>query len=820
MSFVEDFSVAFRSLTKMKGLSISIILTLALGIGVNVAIFGLVRAVLLRPLVNRGEERIVYLRQSAPGIGRENATFSVPEIKDLRERVGSLSEIGEFSTMSFSMIGLGEPRQVRAGVVSGNYFDVMGLRPVLGRLLNARDDGPAASGAAVLTYAFWTSAFNRDTGIIGKTVRFDNPFGGRSAVIVGVLEPSVPYPAETEVISNMVTSPHHLSATMVQGREHRMTEVFARLAPQASVDSARAEIARVYDSIRQDHLEAYPAQGTFTIRTVPLREQLTTNARTVLIVLFAAALLIFVIACSNVANLILARTVRRESELAVRAALGAHPMALRRLLLAESTVLCGLGALVGAALAWPLAGALSRYAVRFSVRALEVRVDPVMLLLGAALALLAAVLLAFVPSLPSDTQNGGLKLAGGSARVAGGSRKLNVFAVVQIGASFVLVAGAVALVRTFLALQASSPGFDTSQILALDVPVTTSGRTPEDIPHFYRPVHARTGALPEVEQVAIGSSIPWRTDEVLDRAGFGYRLEGGVSGAANEDPHARMHSVSPGYFATLGVPIDAGRDFTADDREGAEHVVIVSESVAAQLGVGRDVLNRKFYWTDPVMKFIGVSPEPRRIIGVVPDIDDEHVSPGALPTVYTPFEQQVFGGRVFVHVRSDPYAMIPALTQTIRDLAHDQPVARGATLSDIRAEVISPDRLNAAVFSLFAVVALTIAVVGVAGVLAFSVSGRTREFGIRMALGSTPSGILVGVIGHGAAMAGAGIATGLVSGYLILRLTARFAGQMQMPSAAALVAAGAVLVVAGVGAAFVPAARAAATNIMDSLRAD
>src|SRR5262245_59461779 len=181
MSFVEDFSVAFRSLTKMKGLSISIILTLALGIGVNVAIFGLVRAVLLRPLVNRGEERIVYLRQSAPGIGRENATFSVPEINDLRERVGSLSEIGESSTMSFSMIGLGEPRQVRAGVVSGNYFDVMGLRPVLGRLLNARDDGAAASGAAVLTYAFWTSAFNRDTGIIGKTVRFDSPFGGRSA---------------------------------------------------------------------------------------------------------------------------------------------------------------------------------------------------------------------------------------------------------------------------------------------------------------------------------------------------------------------------------------------------------------------------------------------------------------------------------------------------------------------------------------------------------------------------------------------------------------------------------------------------------------
>jgi putative ABC transport system permease protein len=533
----------------------------------------------------------------------------------------------------------------------------------------------------------------------------------------------------------------------------------------------------------------------------------------VLIVLFTAALLIFVIACSNVANLILARTVRRESELAVMVALGAHPTALRRMLLTESMVLCGLGALAGAALAWPLAAVLSRYAARFSVRALEVTVDPVMLALGMGLALLAAVLLAFVPSLPSDTRNGGLKLASGSARVTGGAGKLNVFAVVQIGASFMLVVGALVLVHTFLTLQASSPGFDTSQILALDVPVTTYGRTPEDTRNFYRQVQTRLSDLPEVEQVAIGSSTPWRVDEVLARAGFGYRIEGGVSGAANEDPHARMHSVSPGYFAALGVPIDAGRDFTADDRDGAERVVIVSESVAAQLGPERDVLNRKLYWTDPIMKFIGVSPEPRRIVGVVPDIDDEHIVPGALPAVYTPFEQQVFGGRVFVRVRGDPYAMIPVVTQTIHELAHDQPVAGGATLSDIRAEVISPDRLNAAVFSLFAVVALAIAVVGVAGVLAFSVSGRTREFGIRMALGSAPSAILAGVIGQGAAMAGAGIATGLVGGYLILRMAARFIGPMQMPSAAALVAAGAMLVVAGVGAAFVPAARAAATNI-------
>src|SRR5215470_2391015 len=473
MSFAQELKFAIRSLSRVKGLALTVIATLALGIGVNAAIFSLVRAVLLQPLVNRDEQRILYIRQSAPGIRSENSTFSVPEIQDIRERVRSLSDVAEFSTLGFTMVGLGEPRTVRAGVVSGNYFDVMGLKPVLGRLLNAGDDGPRAAGAAVLTYRFWSSSLNRDPTVLGKTIRLES----RSAAIVGVVEPSVPYPAETELIANVVTSPHHLSATMVTGREHRMTEVFARLAPQATVEGARSELSGAYETIKHDHAEAYPASAGFTVRAVPLRDQLTANARTILIVLFAAALLIFVIACSNVANLILARTVRRESELAVRAAIGADTGALRRTLLAESLILCGAGALLGIALAWPMVDVLSRYAARFSVRALEVQMDATMLWVGAGLAVLAAVILAFAPTLPSPDGVGGLRLANGNVRIAGGTRRrLNVFAVTQIGASFVLIAGAVMLLRTFLALQAASPGFDSSRILAINVPITSFGR--------------------------------------------------------------------------------------------------------------------------------------------------------------------------------------------------------------------------------------------------------------------------------------------------------------------------------------------------------
>src|SRR5260221_2284245 len=234
MSFVNDLRVAFRSLARTKGLALTVVLTLALGIGANAAIFTLVRGVLLKPLVNRDEDRLIYIRQSAPGIGDENSTFSVPEIQDLRGSVKTLTAFGDFSTFGFTMIGLGEPREVQADVVGGNYFDVMGLHPVLGRLIGPQDDGPKAAGVVVLTYRFWTTTLRKDPAVICQTVLLGSGLlGSRSATIIGVLEPSVPYPQDTEIMANIVTSPHHLSATMVTGRVHRMTAPLAPLAPGA-----------------------------------------------------------------------------------------------------------------------------------------------------------------------------------------------------------------------------------------------------------------------------------------------------------------------------------------------------------------------------------------------------------------------------------------------------------------------------------------------------------------------------------------------------------------------------------------------------------
>src|ERR1700757_2245720 len=432
MSFVRDLRVAIHSLRRTPGLATAVVLTLSLGIGANAAIFTLVRGVLLKPLVNRDEDRLIYIRQSAPGMGVDNTTFSVPEIQDLSSSVKTVSAFGDFSVMAFTMIGLGEPRSIRGGVVGGTYFDVMGLHPVLGRLIGPQDDGPKADGVVVLTYRFWANSLHKDPSVIGKTVRLGS-IGDRAATIIGVLEPCVPYPQDTEIIANVVTSPHHLSATMVTGRIHRMTELFGRLAPGATLDQARAELGSVYSAMKKGHPEAYEQEGDFQIGVKPLREQITAGARTILLVLLAAAGLVFIIACSNVANLILARTVRREGELAVRVALGATNGALRRMLLAESLLLCGAGAAIGVIIAQPLVSILARYASRFSVRAVDLKVDSSLLLVGAGLAILAAVILAFVPRLPSVDKANGLNVSSGSVRITSStSRRQRAFAITQI----------------------------------------------------------------------------------------------------------------------------------------------------------------------------------------------------------------------------------------------------------------------------------------------------------------------------------------------------------------------------------------------------
>jgi predicted permease len=810
-SLAQEMRIGLRSLLRTKGMAATVVVTLALGIGANAAIFSVVRGVLLRPLVNRGEERLVYIRQSAPGLGTTNTRFSVPEIQDLKSRVTTIASWGDFSTIDFNLIGLGEPRVVQAGVVGGSYFEVMGLRPVLGRLLNASDDGPKAAAVAVLTHRFWTTSLKGDPSVVGRTIRL----GRIPATVVGVLEPSVPYPANTEIIANVVTSPHHLGATMVTERTHRMTELFGRLAPGASLEDARAEVIAAHAAMMGKHPESYSARAAVRVNITRLREQIAAPARTILLVLLAAAGVVFIIACSNVANLILARSVRREGELAVRAALGASRGALRRTLLAESLVLCGAGAVLGVLMARPLVSVVAQFAARFSVRALEVTVDSSLLAVGAGLAMAAAVLLAYIPRLPSPHAPTGLGLASGGVRITPGTnRRLRAFATVQIAFSFVLLAAAGTLLAALVALQTTNTGYEMRQVLAFDVPMATLAASDTKEMDCFRDMTQRVDELPGVEGVSLGSFVPWRDAGTFPR--FQFTAEGYTPADGEENPHARLRIVAPRFFAVLGVPLIAGRDFTDDDRGGNEPVAIISESVAKRVFPNGDAVNRTVWWTEALFG----KPQPRRIVGVVADVDDENVVPGPALTIYHPVYQMRFAGRLFVHASGDPYALVPPITRVIRGISAEQPVERAATLEDVRAEVLAPERLNAFVLTGFAGVALLIAVVGVAGVLAFSVSARTREFGVRLAIGSSPQALLMGVLSEGLIIVAVGILAGAAGSYAFGGIVVNYVENVRLPGPLPILAAATLLVCAAVIASLMPAGRASRVDVLQALRSE
>ena len=514
-------------------------------------------------------------------------------------------------------------------------------------------------------------------------------------------------------------------------------------------------------------------------------------------------------------NLILARTVRRESELAIRSALGASAATIRRTLLAESLVLCGCGAIAGLLIARPMFSTVARFASRYSVRALDLQLDATPLWVGVGLALSAAILLAFVPPLPSPGH--------ANQRTTGANRRLRGFAVAQIAASFILLAGAGTLIRTLYTLQQTNPGFKTS-ILAVNLPVVGVGRTAAQTRAFYRDVQRRLSGLPNVDQVVMGSNVPWR-----DIGGGPTRLNprpGGmqftVEGAPyNEHLRARGRAVSAQFFGAFGIPVLAGREFNDNDVDGAERVVIVSASLARTLFPGQDAINRHLMWTDGVAKFVNLSAEPRRIVGVVADVDDEKIDGGKPLTVYHPFEQELQGGRVFVvYTGSNPYALVTPIQRTIREMAPQQPVEQAATLDDVRAEVMSPERLNTIVFGVFAAVALLISIVGIGGVLAFSVSGRTREFGIRLAVGAAPARLLLRVLAEGVSMAAVGLVAGLGVGWVLTKSAAPYIQGLQLPGVLPLVGATLLLFIATLVAAFIPAARAASIDPVVALRSN
>ncbi|HSE52502.1 MAG TPA: ABC transporter permease [Gemmatimonadales bacterium] len=811
---IQNIRYAIRSLRRAPGFTLTVVLTLGLGIGANTAIFSVVRGVLLKPLPHREGDRLVYLRQSAQGAGGENVLFSVPEILDFRNSARSLKGIAEYSPMPFTLQEENEAVRVDAGLVTGNYFTIMGLSTILGRPFNDGDDGTGAARVMVLTHEYWMKKFAGDSAVVGKTVRVN----GQAVPIVGVLQPAPYFPGRIDVLLNMVNSEHHLSATMVTGRTHRMTEMIARLAPGATLEQARTEVRDITTRAHTDYPEAYDAASGYQVTVKPFHEVLGERARLTLFLLMGAAAFVLIIACANVANLTLMRGVRREHELVVRAALGAGAARLRRLLLAENLVLTILGGALGLVVAFAGVGMLISFAERYSPRANEIRVDGVVLAFTLTLALVVAVILSYAPKLAKDSALG-TWLSGGGKRATGNLRRQRLqrgLVVAQIAVSVVLLTGAGLLTRTMLQLSEVDTGLEPENVLTMEVPPSSYGQNNAVTVARYEEMRNQISALPGVKDVAVGSVIPLRA------AGFMLEVKAeGRAMAPNEPmPRAENRTASPEYFRTAGIPILKGKEFSSTDRAGSPMVVILNKTLADRLFPNQDPIGRRVAWTGEVLKFIPVSGDWRTVIGVVGDTKDGGLDAQPLPVMFQPFAQEVvFAGGLIIRAASDAATITPAATRVIRGIAPTDPIERVLTLDQIRDESVAPRRLNAVLVASFGILAVIIAAVGIAGVLAFSVSARTNEIGIRMSLGADSGRVQRMVLREGGVLLVIGLLLGVLGSVLAARLIQGLLYGVAPHDPATLAAVAALMATIGLVACWLPALRAARIDPGVAIRA-
>ena len=758
MTLSLDLRYAFRSLVRRPVYTAAFVLTLGLGIGANTAIFSVVHGVLLKPLPYVNGQDLVYLRHAASLGQIDNALFSVPEIEDYRQGARGLSGIAEFSALTFTALGLDEPRRVRAGIITGNYFQVMGLNARIGRMISPGDDGEAAPPVAVLRFEFWQRLFGGDPAVIGRVIRMN----GRNIEIVGVADPAPPYPERTDLFVNMTSSPHHLDAVMTHDRVHRMTEVFARLAPGATVDGVRAEVDETTARLQREYPEAYDASQGYTVTVSPLAEQLAGNVRPTVLVLLAVTAFVLLIACANVANLTLARVLRRQEELALRVSLGAGNSALRRQLLIENLIPSIAGALVGLLVASLTVQWLATYLGRFSTLVSAVQVDARLLLVTTVLAIGAACVFALIPRLPVEAGHA----RGSTAATTRGSRRLQRMLVVsQIGLCFVLLVGAGLLLRTFDNLRGSESGVATDEVVALELPQTPGSRNVAQQRRYTAAIIEEVSALPGVRRAALGSLLPLRgapTGLAAFLAAMQFGIEGQTVAAGAPAPRADFRTVTPDYFDTLGISLVAGRLFDITDQPDSAKAVVINQAMAQRFFPNQDPIGRRLAWNDDVIRILRISGDWRTVVGVVSDARDYGVKEAVPHVVYHPYEQEPTASTLFVRT-GQPQLAIDAVTRIVRRLDPDQPIENVATLAQVRADAIAPERLNAILVGVFAALALVIAAVGVAGVLAFNVGQRTHEFGIRAALGADPGSLIRLVVREGALMASVGLVLGVIA---------------------------------------------------------
>jgi putative ABC transport system permease protein len=812
-TLAQDLRYGARNLRRNPGFTAVVALTLGLGIGANTAVFSVVRGVLLRPLPYARGQEVVALHQPAAGAGIQDLGFSVKEVQDYGALTPSLENVVEYHSMNFTLLGGPEPQRVRTGVVSAAFFRVLGVEPILGRTFRDGEDALGAEALLVLSHSYWQQKLGGDPNVVGRTFEMND----RVHTVVGVLPPLPGYPDENDVYMPASACPFRSRPQTLENRQARGYQAFARVKAGTTLERAQGDLATIAERLRTEYADAYPQGVEPTTTLTPVREEMVREARPTLLVLLGTVALVLLIACANVANLTLARLSERGRELGLRAALGAGRGRLLRQLLTESTLLALLGGAFGLVVAFLTRDALVEFAARFTPRAEEVEIDGAVLAFSLAATVLTGLLVGSLPGLPAFERLA-RALAGDGRTTAGRSRQRlrSALAVSQLALSFMLLIGAALMLRSFAKLQQVDAGFRADNVLTMTVDLNWSKySTPErrvdreQVLKVFEPLWEKVRGIPGVATAGTAWTFPLNS---AFSSNGSFMVEG-VHQGGQTLPTAEFRGASPGYFEALGVPLLQGRAFDAHDRDGTERVVVVSRALAERHWKGEDPLGRRLSFDD--------GENWNRLVGIVGDVRQTGLAQDPPDLVYLPFAQfPGYTSTLFVRTIGDPRAMADRVRTEVSALDPQAVVSNVRTLDTIRHEALASPGLTAFLLGLFAFVALAISAAGLAGVLAYSVSQRTREIGIRMALGAAPQSVLQMLLGQGLVSVGIGLLVGLVGALGLSRLVSGLLFGIAPTDPTCFVGSAVLLVAVALVASFLPARRATGIDPMLALRSE
>ncbi len=803
----QDGGYALRMMGKNPGFTAVAALTLALGIGANTAIFSVVRGVLLRPLPYGHGERLVLLHQSAARGGFDDVPFSVKEIEDYRDQNRSFTGLVEYHSMWFTLLGGKQPQRIPTGVVSANFFDILDVKPILGRTFLPGEDRPNAPAVLVLSYAYWQRELGGDLDVIGRTFEMND----RVHTVVGVLPPLPPFPDENSVYMTSSSCPFRSSKANLENRDSRMLNAFARLKPGATLSQAQADLAIIASRLEAEYPKSYPKEYGYTASASPLQEELTRRARPTLLILLGTAGFVLLIACTNVANLTLARLTRRDREMAVRAALGASRARLVRQVLTESLLLALVGGALGLFLAYLGLDLLVAFAARLTPRADEIRLDASVLLFALVVSFATSFLFGLIAALPISGDLGAAMKEGSISVTSGRNRTRNALIVSQVALSFTLLIGAGLMTRSLIKLSNVDPGFNPENVLSMSISLNwTKYSQPKQTRDFYERLLERLKGLSGVRSAAVSMTFP------LDTMGSmrnDLQIEGYTSPPGEPGPTGDFRDASSDYFETIGMPLLRGRAFTDSDNAEAPPVVIVNQSMARHYWGQRDPLGQRISFDD--------GKKWRTIVGVVGDVRQYGLASPVVDEVYVPFLQSpLLSASLLVRTAADPASIARDVIAVVHQIDPQQPVAHVQTLKQVRDDSLASPRLTAILLSLFAVLALVITAAGISGIVALAVSQRTHEIGIRMVLGATPADVLRMVLLQGMAPVLIGLCLGVVGALALTRVMSGLLFGIEPADPLTFVTALLVSAVIAAAACLWPARRATSIQPLVALRAE